>query len=68
MVDFDTRILGFQLLHRDADSASLGAGGSELLRLSHLGGARRVTGTTGLYRKVDCPADSVLQNVIDKSQ
>ncbi len=48
-IEFYQRILGFQLHWRDGADAGLGAGGTDLLRLSELRGARRVRGTTGLY-------------------
>jgi catechol 2,3-dioxygenase len=41
--------LGFQLHWRDGDTAYLGAGGSDLLVLTELPGARSVSGVTGLY-------------------
>jgi catechol 2,3-dioxygenase len=48
-VTFYRDILGFQVQRRDSDTAALGAGGAELLRLTERPGAPRVTGTTGLY-------------------
>ena len=48
-ITFYQQILGFQLHWRDGESVGLGAGGSDLLRLTELRGARRVRGTTGLY-------------------
>lgn len=46
---FYSEILGFKELWREGNTASLGAGTRELLRLTELPGARRVHGTTGLY-------------------
>jgi len=59
-IDFYCRILGFQLLWRDGDTAALGVAppdalhgqpgaGTELLRLTANPAARRYRGTTGLY-------------------
>jgi catechol 2,3-dioxygenase len=48
-VDFYTSRLGFRLHWRAGESAGLGAGGEDLLRLTERRGARRVRGTTGLY-------------------
>ena len=48
-IAFYQDILGFQVHWRDGASAGLGAGGSDLLRLTELPGARPVRGTTGLY-------------------
>lgn len=42
-------ILGFKLLWREGDTAALGAGRQELLRLTEVPGARRARRTTGLY-------------------
>ena len=42
-------ILGFSLLRREGNSAVLGAGDSELLRLTEVPGAQRARRTTGLY-------------------
>ncbi len=55
VADLDTQlafyqeVLGFQLHWRDGDTAALGAGKSDLLRLTERRGARRVLRTTGLY-------------------
>ena len=48
-ITFYQQILGFQVHWRDGASVGLGAGGSDLLRLTEVPGARRVRGTTGLY-------------------
>jgi catechol 2,3-dioxygenase len=48
-VDFYRQYLGFSLHWREPQSAGLGAGGDDLLRLRVLPGGRRVRGTTGLY-------------------
>jgi len=48
-IAFYRDILGFRLHWREGDSAGLGAGGEDLLRLTEGPGARRVRGTTGLY-------------------
>jgi catechol 2,3-dioxygenase len=48
-VAFYQNILGFKLHWQEGDSAGLGAGPEDLLRLTHLPNARRVSGTTGLY-------------------
>ncbi|HZD56828.1 MAG TPA: VOC family protein [Anaerolineales bacterium] len=42
-------VLGFMLHWRDGDSAGLGAGGRDLLRLTEVPGGQRISGTTGLY-------------------
>lgn len=42
-------LLGFRLHWRDGNSAGLGAGQHDLLRLTEQRGARQVQGTTGLY-------------------
>lgn len=42
-------ILGFKLHWESSDSAGLGAGGADLLRLTEQRGAQQVQGTTGLY-------------------
>lgn len=42
-------LLGFQVHWREGNSAGLGAGQHDLLRLTEQRGARRVRGTTGLY-------------------
>ncbi|HLT57417.1 MAG: VOC family protein [Limnochordales bacterium] len=50
-IDFYCRILGFQVLWREGDTAALGvaAAGTELLRLTANPQARRYHNTTGLY-------------------
>ncbi len=48
-VAFYQDILGFKVHWREGDSAGLGAGGEDLLRLTENRNARRVNGTTGLY-------------------
>lgn len=48
-VAFYTHVLGLQVIRQDAQSASLGAGGPELLRLSLKPGARRYEQHAGLY-------------------
>jgi catechol 2,3-dioxygenase len=48
-VDFYRSILGFRLHWREGDTAGLGDGGSDLLRLTEKPGARRYRGVTGLY-------------------
>ena len=48
-IAFYKDVLGFKLHWREGDSAGLGAGGEDLLRLTELPGARRARGTTGLY-------------------
>jgi catechol 2,3-dioxygenase len=48
-ITFYQQILGFQVHWRDGASAGLGAGRSDLLRLTELPGARPVQRTTGLY-------------------
>jgi catechol 2,3-dioxygenase len=48
-IAFYRNILGFKLHWREGDTAGLGAGRDDLLRLTELRGARRVRGTTGLY-------------------
>ena len=47
-VAFYQEVLGFRLQRRDGDSASLGAGKEDLLRLTERPGARRAQRTTGL--------------------
>jgi catechol 2,3-dioxygenase len=42
-------ILGFRLHWREDNSAGLGAGGEDLLRLTEVEGAKPARGTTGLY-------------------
>lgn len=46
---FYQNILGLQLHRREDDTAALGVGGPDLLRLTELPKARGVSGTTGLY-------------------
>lgn len=48
-LDFYQRSLGFTVHHRENGSASLGAGGPDLLELVEQTGARQMRGTTGLY-------------------
>lgn len=48
-IEFYESILGFQAHWREGDSAGLGAGGEDLLRLTEVPGARRAHRTTGLY-------------------
>jgi len=48
-IDFYSNILGFKLHWQAGDSAGLGAGGEDLLRLTEVPGAHHVEGTTGLY-------------------
>lgn len=48
-IAFYQNVLGFKLHWREGDSAGLGAGGEDLLRLTEQPGARPVRGTTGLY-------------------
>ncbi len=48
-ISFYQTILGFKLHWREGQSAGLGAGKEDLLRLTELPGARRVHRTTGLY-------------------
>jgi catechol 2,3-dioxygenase len=48
-IAFYRDILGFKLHWREGDTAGLGAGGEDLLRLTELPDARRVRRTTGLY-------------------
>src|SRR5438105_13728639 len=47
-MDFYQNVLGFKLLRRDAATAALG-GGTELLQLTEMSGARRMRNRTGLY-------------------
>lgn len=49
MVQFYRDVLGFRLLWREGDTAALGAGERELLRLTEVPGAVRARRTTGLY-------------------
>ncbi len=46
---FYQKVLGMQLHWREGESAGLGAGEEDLLRLTGVPGARRRTDTTGLY-------------------
>jgi catechol 2,3-dioxygenase len=48
-IAFYQGVLGFKLHWREGESAGLGAGREDLLRLTELQGARRARGTTGLY-------------------
>lgn len=48
-IAFYQSVLGFKLHWRKGNTAGLGAGSEDLLRLTELRGARRVRGTTGLY-------------------
>jgi catechol 2,3-dioxygenase len=48
-VEFYQKVIGLQLQGRDGNTASLGAGKDELLRLTQVSGAGRRRGTTGLY-------------------
>jgi catechol 2,3-dioxygenase len=48
-LDFYQKVLGLKLHWRDGDSAGLGAGGLDFLRLTQVPGARRYRGVTGLY-------------------
>ena len=48
-VEFYQKVIGFQLHWRKQASAGLGVGGKDLVRLTEVGGAKRVRGTTGLY-------------------
>jgi catechol 2,3-dioxygenase len=48
-IEFYEKVLGLQVSGRDENTASLGAGGQDLLRLTQLPGAGRRRGTTGLY-------------------
>jgi catechol 2,3-dioxygenase len=48
-VSFYQERLGFKLHWREGDSAGLGAGDHDLLRLTEVRGARPVRGATGLY-------------------
>jgi len=49
MVAFYRDLLGFRLLWQEGNSAGLGAGERELLRLTQVDGAKRLRRTTGLY-------------------
>jgi catechol 2,3-dioxygenase len=48
-VEFYQQVIGLQLLGRSGNTASMGAGRGELLRLTQVPGASRRRGTTGLY-------------------
>lgn len=48
-VAFYQQALGLRLHWQEGDSAALGAGGHDLLRLTQIQGARRYRGVTGLY-------------------
>ncbi len=48
-VAFYQQVLGFQLHRRDGNTAALGAGGPDLLKLTEQPGFHRYRGTTGLY-------------------
>jgi catechol 2,3-dioxygenase len=48
-VEFYQQVIGLQLHRREANTAFLGAGGEDLLRLTELRGARRYPNTTGIY-------------------
>ena len=48
-LDFYRSVIGLQLHWRKPNAAGLGAGGTDLLRLTEVRGARRYRGTTGLY-------------------
>ncbi len=48
-VEFYEKVIGLRLQRRDAESASLGASTTELVRLTRAPGATRRRGTTGLY-------------------
>lgn len=48
-LDFYRQIIGFQLHRREGDTAVLGTGDTDLLRLTEQPGARRVRGYSGLY-------------------
>lgn len=48
-IAFYKDILGFKVHWHQGNSAGLGAGGEDLLRLTQVAGARIVRGTTGLY-------------------
>ena len=48
-VEFYQKVIGLQLRDRDGNTASLGAGRDELLKLTEIKGAGRKRGTTGLY-------------------
>jgi catechol 2,3-dioxygenase len=46
---FYQQALGLRLHWREGDSAGLGAGGADLVRLTQIPGARRYRGVTGIY-------------------
>lgn len=46
---FYQQALGLRLHWRDGQSAGLGAGGADLVRLTQIAGARRYRGVTGIY-------------------
>jgi catechol 2,3-dioxygenase len=48
-IAFYQDVLGFKLHWREGNTAGLGAGRQDFLRLTEVPGARRVRGTTGLY-------------------
>src|SRR5437879_9652216 len=48
-ITFYQEVLGFKLHWREGESAGLGAGKEDLLRLTEVRGARRVRRTTGMY-------------------
>ena len=48
-LSFYQEVLGLQLHWREGDSAGLGAGRDDLLRLTQASGARRYRGVTGIY-------------------
>ena len=48
-VEFYERVIGLQLHWRDGDTAGMGVGNEDLVRLTELPGAQRYRGTTGLY-------------------
>jgi catechol 2,3-dioxygenase len=48
-IHFYQTVLGFRLHWREGETAGLGAGGEDLLRLTEVKGARRYQGTTGMY-------------------
>jgi catechol 2,3-dioxygenase len=48
-IAFFEKVLGMQVRWREAGSAGLGAGEDDLLRLTEVAGARRLSHTTGLY-------------------
>ncbi len=48
-IEFYQKVIGLQVQQRGGDTASLGTGRKELLRLTQVPGAGRRRGTTGLY-------------------